>query len=60
MEKKKCSDLNNSELKEYLLSVENEFNAKKAEIKILCDELAELETIYENIQSEMKIRTTIF
>lgn len=60
MEKKKCSELNNMELKEYSISIENEFEAKKAKLQELCEELADLEDVYNEIQNEMKIRRTIY
>lgn len=60
MEVKNCSELNNMELKEYLISMENEFEAKKAKIKEICEELKEIETQYNKAQNEMKIRRTIY
>lgn len=60
MEVKNCSELNNMELKEYLISMENEFEAKKAKIKEICEELKEIEAQYNKAQNEMKIRRTIY
>ena len=60
MEFKKSTDLTNIELKQYITSLENEFEAIKAKMKVLCDELKEVETAYNEAQSEIKIRKTIF
>lgn len=60
MDKKNCSELNNSELKLYMESLNNEFEAKKAKIKELCNELVELENAFNEAQSEMNIRRRIF
>lgn len=60
MERKKCSDLNNSEIREYVMSLENEYEAKKAKIKLMCEELIEIENAYNEAQNEIKIRKTVF
>ena len=60
METKKCSELSNSEIKEYLLTLENEFEAKKAKLREICEELKEIENAYIDAQNEIKIRKTIF
>ena len=60
MEAKNCSELSNSELKLYLESLNNEFEAKKAKIKELCEELVEIENAYNDAQNEINIRRTIF
>lgn len=60
MERKKCADLNNSEIREYIMSLENEYEAKKAKIKLMCEELIEIENAYNEAQNEMKIRKTVF
>jgi hypothetical protein len=60
MERKKCADLNNSEIREYVMSLENEYEAKKAKIKLMCEELIEIENAYNEAQNEIKIRKTVF
>lgn len=60
MEVKNCSELTNAELKTYSMSLENEFEAVKAKIKVLCEQLEEIEKEYNIAQNEMKIRKTIF
>lgn len=60
MERKKCTDLNNSEIREYVMSLENEYEAKKAKIKLMCEELIEIENAYNEAQNEIKIRKTVF
>ena len=60
MEVKNCSELSNSEIKEYIESLNNEFEAKKAKIKSLCEELAEIEHAYAAAQTEINLRRTIF
>lgn len=60
METKKCSELSNSEIKEYLLTLENEFEAKKTKLREICEELKEIENAYTDAQNEIKIRKTIF
>jgi len=60
MEIKNCAELSNSEIKEYIMSLENEFEAKKAKIKTLCSELEEIERAYESAQNEINLRKTVF
>lgn len=60
MEVKNCSELSNSEIKLYLESLNNEFESKKAKIKELCEELIEIEKAYNDAQTEINIRRTIF
>lgn len=60
METKNCAELSNAEIKEYIMSLENEFETKKAKIKEICKELEEIEHAYNAAQTEMKIRKTIF
>lgn len=60
MEVKKCSELNNSELREYIMSLENEFEAKKAKLREMCEDLKEIEDAYNDAQTEISIRKTIF
>jgi len=60
MEVKKCSELNNSELREYIMSLENEFEAKKAKLREMCEDLKKIEEAYNDAQTEIKIRKTIF
>ena len=60
MEIKNCSEMTNSEIKEYLLNINNEFEATKTEMKKLCDKIAELEHAYEAAQAEINLRRNIF
>lgn len=60
MEIKNCSELSNSEIKEYIMSLENEFEAVKAKIKVLCEELEKIEAAYNSAQNEIKLRKTVF
>lgn len=60
METKDCSELTNSELKLYIQSLENEFSAIKAKIKLLCEDMEKIESQYELAQNEINLRKTIF
>jgi hypothetical protein len=60
MEAKDCSELTNSELKLYIQSLENEFSAIKAKIKLLCEDMEKIESQYELAQNEINLRKTIF
>jgi hypothetical protein len=60
MEKKNCSELSNTELKEYIMSLENEFEAEKAKITKMCEALKEIESAYLAAQNEINLRKTIF
>lgn len=60
MEKKDAKNMTNTEIKVYLLQLENEFEAKKNSIKKICQELIELEHEYNNTQNELNIRKTIY
>ena len=60
MESRKCSDMSNVEIKQYLLTLENEFEAKKAKVKEMCEELKEIEEEYIKAQNEMNLRKTVF
>lgn len=60
MEPRKCSDMSNVEIKQYLLTLENEFEAKKAKVKEMCEELKEIEEEYIKAQNEMNLRKTVF
>ena len=57
---KKSSDLTNAELKQYISTLENEFEAIKAKIKVLCEELKQVENAYGEATNEINIRKTIF
>ena len=57
---KKSSDLTNVELKQYISTLENEFEAIKAKIKVLCEELKQVENAYGEATNEINIRKTIF
>ena len=60
MEFKKCSELTNSELKLYIQSLTDEFEAKKAKLAEICKEMEELEAQYNSAQNEINLRKTIF
>lgn len=60
MEKKDCTEMSNNDIKLYLISLENEFEAKKKHIKQLCDELVELEQEYQQATNELNIRKTVY
>jgi len=60
MEIKNCSELTNSEIKEYVMTLENEFEAIKAKIRLLCEDLEKIESAYNSAQNEIKLRKTIF
>lgn len=60
MEKKNTKNMSNTEIKVYLLQLENEFEAKKNNIKKICEELIELEHEYNSAQNELNIRKTIY
>ena len=60
MEIKNCSELSNSEIKEYVMTLENEFEPTKAKIRLLCEELEKIESAYNSAQNEIKLRKTVF
>lgn len=60
MERKDCSEMSNSDLKAYISTLENEFEAKKSKMKEICNELKEIEDAYNDAQNEIKIRRTVF
>jgi uncharacterized protein involved in exopolysaccharide biosynthesis len=60
MEAKDTSKMSNSELKLYLTSLENKFEAKKAKLKEMCEELEDIQFEYSNAQNELKIRKNIY
>ena len=60
MVQKDCKNLSNNELKLYKLSLENEYEAIKAKIAKLEEELDKLDREYEKAENEEKIRRTAF
>jgi len=60
MVQKDCKNLTNNELKLYKLSLENEYEAVKAKIMALEEELDKLDREYEKAENEEKIRRTAF
>ena len=60
MVQKDCKNLSNNELKLYKLSLENEYEAVKAKIMALEEELDKLDREYEKAENEEKIRRTTF
>lgn len=57
---KDCKTLSNNELKLYKLSLENEYEAVKAKIAALEEELDKLDLEYNKAENEEKIRRTTF
>lgn len=60
MESKNCSDMTNAEIKQHMLVLENEFEAKKTKLKEIIEELKEIETEYTKAATEINLRKTIF
>lgn len=60
MIQKNCKNLTNNELKLYKLALENEYEAVKAKITALEEELDKLDREYEKAENEEKIRRTSF
>lgn len=58
MIQKDCKNLSNNELKLYKLSLENEYEAIKAKIASLEEQLDKLDREYEKAENEEKIRRT--
>ena len=56
MTEKDCKSMSNNELKLYKLSLENEYEAVKAKISALEEELDKLDRAYIKIENEEKIR----
>lgn len=56
MIEKDCKSMSNNELKLYKLSLENEYEAVKAKISALEEELDKLDRAYIKIENEEKIR----
>jgi len=56
MVEKDCKNMSNNELKLYKLSLENEYEAIKAKISALEEELDKLDRAYIKIENEEKIR----
>ena len=57
---KDCKKLSNNELKLYKLSLENEYEAVKAKIASLEEQLDGLDREYIKVENEEKIRRTAF
>ena len=60
MVQKDCKNMTNNELKLYKLSLENEYEAVKAKIMALEEELDKLDREYGKAENEEKIRRTAF
>lgn len=52
--------MSNSELKLYLTNITNDFERIKNEMKEKCKELVDLEKEYNNVNTEIKTRKTIY
>ena len=59
MEKKKCSDLSNSEIKLYMETLSNMFENKKNELTKICEDMEEIENEYLSAKRELDIRKNI-
>ncbi len=57
---KDCKNISNSELRLYKLNLENEYEAIKAKIASLEEELDKLDREYAKAENEEKIRRTAF
>ena len=57
---KDCKNMSNNELKLYKLALENEYEAVKAKIATLEEQLDALDREYEKAENEEKIRRTAF
>lgn len=57
---KDCKKLSNNELKLYKLALENEYEATKAKIAVLEEQLDDLDREYLRAENEEKIRRTSF
>ena len=57
---KDCKNMSNNELKLYKLALENEYEAIKAKIFALEEQLDELDREYNKAETEEKIRRTNF
>jgi uncharacterized protein involved in exopolysaccharide biosynthesis len=55
-----CKNMSNNELKLYKLSLENEYEAVKAKIAALEQQLDDLDREYVKAENEEKIRRTAF
>ena len=60
MIQKDCKKLTNNELKLYKLALENEYEATKAKIIALQEQLDDLDREYVKAENEEKIRRTAF
>ena len=60
MEKKDCKNMRNLEIKLYMETLNNEYEAKKNKIVGLCKEMEELEHWYKDAENELNIRKNIY
>ena len=60
MEKRNCSEMNNSDLKLYIELLKNIFESKKIELKKICEEMADVEKEYLSANRELDIRKNIY
>ena len=59
-EKKDAKELSNSELKIYLKTHEDSFEAKKIELRAICEEMDAIEKEYLDAKHQLEIRRNIF
>lgn len=56
---KDSTNMSNSEIMEYRISLEEEFNKIKEQITILCEQLETLDIEYNKVEEELKTRQNI-
>jgi len=54
------NNMSNMELKLCIETLQNEFEAKKAEIVKICEELEEIQRKYNDVNNEINLRQNIF
>ena len=59
MEKKDYKDLSNADIRLSMETLKNEYEAKKAKVVALCEEMESLEAEYKKAEQELKIRKNI-
>lgn len=60
MKNENYNEMSNSELKLLIESLNNEYENKKAKLKIICEEMSNIEKKYVDVTHELKIRKNIY
>lgn len=60
MDKQNCSEMSNSEIKIYLKTLDEEFEAKKNLVKQICAEMDKIEKKYRSAEQELNHRKNIY